>query len=115
MGSRYCFEIMDAPLQYNYFAYFDTDDHLGHFLFSHENIDVTVEGEYGAEDDPYRIMLCRVPRRQRDEFLRAVDQLPDLMAYVGKTDYDDFCRHVMTDARKWFAKQGYSGTGFPVQ
>ena len=68
--------------------YFDTHDHLADFLFEHEHVSITVEGEFGDEDEPYGIILCRIAREDRESFLHAVELLPSLMAYVGKTDYD---------------------------
>lgn len=107
MEFRYCFEIMDSPAMYYWFAYFDTHDHLADFLFSHENVSVTIEGEFAAEEDPYRIVLCRIDKKDRENFLKAVDLLPSLMEYVGKTDYNEFCQGVMRDAHRYFnAKRG---------
>ncbi len=98
MVSRYCMEIKDGPSPYNWFAYFDTDDRLAQFLFDYEKVDITVEGEYGKQEDPYRIILVRIPGSQRLAFLKVIDLLPGLMEYLGKTDYDDFCRGVLADA-----------------
>ena len=98
MANRYYFEITDGPKPYYCFAYFDTEDHLGSYLFELEHVDVTVESEYGAEDDPYRIILCRIPLDQRDNFLHVVELLPELMNYVGNTDYDDYCMNFMKNA-----------------
>ena len=114
MGSRYIFELSDGPSQNYHFAYFDTDDHLAGFLFAQENVDITVEGEFGAEDDPYRIIMCEVPQKQRDQFLQCVGMLPDLMAYVGKTDYDDFCINFMMNAAR-FKNRNEAGRGIPLQ
>ncbi len=106
---RYCFEISVGPSPYYWFAYFDTPDHLADFLFTHEEADVTVEGEYGEEENPYRIILCRIPKDRREAFLHAVDLLPALMAYVGKTDYDDFCRGVLADAVHFLSARRTAG------
>jgi len=115
MGPRYCFEIADGPAMYYWFAYFDTHDHLADFLFEHEHVSITVEGEFGAEDDPYRIILCRIARKDRESFLHAVDLLPSLMAYVGKTDYDEFCQGVMLDAYRHISRQGETRMGGRLQ
>lgn len=112
---RYIFEITDGPSKDYDFAYFDTKDHLAGFLFAHEHVDVTIEGEYGAEDDPYRIMLCQVPREQRDGFMRYVDMIPGLMAYAGKKDYDDFCMNFMMDAAHFFDGREKAGRSIPLQ
>jgi len=115
MGPRYCFEIVDGMAMNYTFAYFDTHDHLADFLFDHENVRITVEGEFGAEGDPYRIVLCRVALKDREGFLRAVDLLPSLMRYVGKTDYDEFCRGFMMYAYLNISKRKETKMGPWVQ
>ena len=115
MGSRYIFEISDGPSKDYHFAYFDTDEHLADFLFAHEHVDVTIEGEFGAEGDPYRIIICQISKEQRDKFLRCVEELPGLMANVGKTDYDDFCIGFMMNAANYMACNLTAGRGIPLQ
>ena len=112
--ARYCFEIKDGPSPYNWFAYFDTEDHLADFVFSHEKVNVTIEGEYGAEGDPYRIILGRIQKEQREAFLKALDLIPALMEYVGKTDYDDFCQSFMMDV-DMYMKTGKRPQDIPLQ
>ena len=101
MKRRYLFEITDGMSPFYTFAYFDTEDHLADFLFDREKVDVTVEGEFAAEDDPYRIILCHIPRKQREAFLRAVDDLPAWMAHLGKPDYDAFCIGFLLNANAY--------------
>ena len=98
MEPKYCIEITDGPSPDCRFAYFDSDDGLGQFLFEHEHVRLEVEQEYGEEGAPYRIVRCRVPREDREAFLRTVDLLPGLMAYVGRTDYEAFCRGILREA-----------------
>ena len=109
MGTRYCFEIVDGPAMYYWFAYFDTHDHLADFLFEYEHVNITVEGEFGDEEEPYKIILCRIAREDRESFLHAVELLPSLMEYVGKTDYDEYCRGFMMDAYRYVSKRREGG------
>ena len=88
----------NSPAEFCRFAYYDTDKYLADFLFARENVAVEVEGEFTNGQDPYRIIRCRVPREQREAFLRAVDRLPDWLAYVGRKDYDAYCLSVLLDA-----------------
>ena len=115
MNPRYMFEICDGISPYYYFAYFDTEEHLADFLFAHENVDVTIENEFAAEDDPYHIILCRVPKKNRDGFLRVIDLLPGLMAYVGRTDYDEFCLNMMIRATQYAKSKRMPGSRLPLQ
>ena len=76
------------------------------FLFNFYHVDVTVENVFGNEDEKYRIILCRIPRNQREAFLKAVALIPGLMDYTGHTDYEDFCRNVMADIQRCRLKKG---------
>jgi len=99
---RYCFEIADGFSPDDCFAYVDTEEHLAGFLFSYERVGMTIEEEFGADGDPYRIILCRVPRERRAAFLKVIDLLPGLMAYAGRKDYDAYCTDLMTRAAQCF-------------
>jgi len=87
----------DAAL-YDHYVYFDTDKHLADFLFAREKVTVEPEEERSGENGFCRIIRCRVPRVQREAFRRAMDALPDWMAYVGRRDYDAYCLSVLMDA-----------------
>ena len=115
MGSRYIFEISNGPSKHYHFVYFDTEDHLADFLFAHEHVDVTIEGEFGVEDDPYLIIICQIPKDQCDRFLRCIEMLPELMKYVGKTDYDAFCLNIMMNAAHYMARKKTFGRSIPLQ
>lgn len=116
MKRRYLFEIPDGPSPYYGFAYFDTEEHLADSLFAREHVDVTILGELEEEDveEPFRFVLCRVPREQRSGFLRAIDDLPDLMSAMGKTGYDEFCQTVMLHAPQ-FMRSIMKDNNIPLQ
>ena len=89
---------VDDPTGYYRFAYYDTDKYLADYLFAREKVDVEVEKEIVKKADPWRIIRCRVPRVQREAFQRAMDAMPDWLAYVGRKDYDAYCLSVLLDA-----------------
>lgn len=103
--TAYYIEITDGPSADYHFAYFDSHDHLADFLFSHENLDVSVEGEFGADDDPYRIIMCSVPRNQRKHFLSTLALIPGLMEYAGREGYDEFCMDFMRGADRYMNRR----------
>lgn len=109
MKCRYLIEITDGPTPYYHFVYFDTEDHLARFLFARDSVEVTVEGEYGNEEEPYRFIACRIPLSQREAFLQVIDELPEWMKYLGKTDYDEFCRNVLEDMAAFQASGRMAG------
>ena len=115
MSPRYLIEVTDGPSMYDSFSYIDTEDRLADFLFDHMKLDVKTEMEFPYEDTPYRIVLCRIPRDQRDFFLRAVDLLPALMDYVGRTDYEDCCRAFFRHADRYINGKRAAGEMIPIQ
>ena len=100
-----CFEIADDLSARYCFAYVDTTDGLADLLFRHLKVDVEQEMVFHYDGDPFRIVMCHIPREQRDVFLRAVDLLPGLMAYAGKEGYDEYCEDLAEKARRYFAGQ----------
>ena len=102
--SRYVMEI-DYGLSTHYgFSYIDTEDGLADLLFSHLKVDVEQDMEFRQDEGPYRIVMCKVPREQRAEFLRAIGLLPALMDYAGRKDYEDYCRRFFWNARLFFRR-----------
>ena len=108
MKQRFVLEILDCPPAFCSFAYFDTEEHLADILFADAEIDVEILREYGAEEDPYRVIECRVPKDQRARFLGCIDLLPQVMGYVGRSDYVDYCREFMANTDQ-AAAAGSSG------
>ena len=115
MSHRYCIEIAEDLNTRYCFSYIDTEDELASVLFSHLKIDVEPEMEFHYDDDPFKIVMCHIPREQRKEFLRAVDLLPELMAYAGIEGYDEYCQDLMKKAARFLAGQKESGGITPLQ
>ena len=67
------------------------------------------------DDDPFKIVMCRIPKRQREAFLNAIDMLPGLMTYVGKAGYDDYCMDFMQQADQYMKDRRKEGKITPLQ
>lgn len=98
MGLRYFFVIDDKSPSNLSIAYIDTLDNLGDFAFDHLKVDKDVLMDFHYEGDPFKIVMCRVPKSQWKRLLSAIDALPRLMAYVGREGYDDYCKNLMNKA-----------------
>jgi len=115
MNRRYVAEISyGIPTHYG-FSYVDTEDGLADFLFAHLKIDVKPDVVFHNENDPYRIVMCKIPRGEREVFLRAIDLLPGLMAYAGKKGYEEYCSRFFRDAERWLAEHADMGRKVPLQ
>ena len=115
MSQRYVAEISYGLSTHYGFSYIDTEDGLADLLFKHLKVDVIPDTEVHGDGEPYRIVMCKVPREQREEFLRAIELLPALMEYAGKTDYEDYCRQFFTKVYRWMEKQETAGSGKRLQ
>lgn len=105
MARRYCIEITEGLSTHYCFSFIDTVDGLARILFDHMKIDVVPDMEFhGDDDDPYRIVMVKIPRSQREAFLKAIELLPGLMRYAGMTDYEDYCRMFFADARQFLSR-----------
>ena len=91
------------------------NEHLAHFLFAREHVDVRILGKCGAAEDLYQIILCTILRKHRTGFLKAMEDLLELMYRMGKMDYDAFCRSVMLDAAQYLRGERTEGRGISQQ
>ncbi len=114
MSFRYVIEILDAPAEECCFSYIDTEDNLADFVFDRQKVRVTTDMEI-QYDDPFKVKVCRIPRKQRKAFLRAIDMLPGFMAYAGRKDYDEYCRGFFENARMYMMNAGTGGGSIPIQ
>jgi len=114
MKPRYCLEIAENRPAYYSFSYVDTPDNLANFLFSQMKVDAETETEFRFTGDPFKIVLCRIPRSQRESFLKAIDMLPGLMAYDGREGYKEYCLALARKAVR-FLKAKEEGSAAPLQ
>ena len=115
MNPRYCFEIAEDLSARYCFSFVDTEDGLASFLFSHLKVDVEEEMEFRYDDDPFRIVMCHIPRHQWEDFLRAIELLPGLMAYAGKEGYEEYCLDLMRNAAQFLRSRPDKGGLTPPQ
>lgn len=116
MGNRYIAELVDGLSTHYGFAYIDTEDNLAALVFDHLKVDVLTDLVYQMEEnDPYRVVVVRIPRTQREAFLHAIDLLPAFMAYAGKTDYEEYCRAFFTKAGRWLKNREADEKSVPLQ
>ena len=79
-------------LRYVHYAFVDVHPYLADQLFCDHRVTVRFGDEYGRGDTDYRIVFCKVRKRDERAFLAALEELPDKMLLCGHLDYMDFCR-----------------------
>lgn len=91
-NSYHCWRLDQISLRYVHFAIIDTADYLADQLFIRHHVRVSFGKEFAAPDMLYRIIFCRVRKRDMVAFLSAMEELPNKMLLCGYTDYLDNCR-----------------------
>ena len=79
-------------LFYDYFAFLDVEPYAADQLFIQRQVTVHFVREYGKPGCPYRIVLCKVRKRNADRFHAAMTELPDKLRLLGYADYLEVCR-----------------------
>lgn len=87
MREKLYWTIERFSLRYAYFLFFDTTSYLADQLFIRHKVRVQFESEYAKEGSPYRVILCRVRKRDVPEFLAALEELKKTMLLCGHLDY----------------------------
>lgn len=87
----------DFSIRYCYYAYIDTHENLADQLFIKHKVRVYFEKEYQRNDTDYKIIFCKVKKKDKPEFLSALSELADKMLLLGHTDYTQFCEDTMQE------------------
>ncbi len=74
------------------FVFIDTADYLADQLFIRHKVRVWFGNEYEKKDCPFRIILCKVRKRDVDRFLDALGEMENKMILRGYPKYTDFCK-----------------------
>ena len=91
MDGKNYMEIDKFSLKYKYFCYVDTHEYVADRIFVRRKINVLAGDEYGSEQSKYVIVFCKVKKKDREEFLAAMEELEKKMLILGHRDYMEFC------------------------
>ena len=75
----YCFSYLDGA-----------DAYRADPLFTQYGLRVKFESEFLTPEGNYKVIICRVPKRQVALFHKAMEQMPRRMALFGYTDYTTY-------------------------
>lgn len=82
-------------LRHLYFAYIDSSDYLADAIFIKHQVRVKFMQEYAHEDSAYRMIFCRIGKKDSESFLTALAELPNKMMICGHPDYISECQRIM--------------------
>ena len=69
-------------LRHRFYAYLDSEDYQADSLFIKHQVRVKFLQEYAKEESAYRMILCRIRKRDEAAFLEALRELPNKMVMV---------------------------------
>lgn len=86
-SNRNFWRLNKPSLRYAYYAFLDTEDYLADQLFISHKVDVKFLQEYGKENSPYVVIMCRCRKQDVESFEAALAELPNKMLLLGFKDY----------------------------
>ncbi len=76
------------------YVYVDHFSYLADNLFLQSKITMKFKGEFGEKGSPYRIIMCRVLKKDVGRFEEALEKLKNKMLIMGYRDYDQVCSNI---------------------
>lgn len=95
IGGYYLY--LGSWLRVNY-AYIDlnTDsDYVADSLFYRHKVRVGFMDEMVRDGEKYRVIFCRIRKKDREAFEKALAEIPNKMNLLGHTDYEAYCEDLM--------------------
>lgn len=80
------------------YAYVDLNVDSGYVadsLFYRRKIRVWFLNEAVRDGDKYRLIFCRIRKKDKQRFEEALSEIRTKMALLGHNDYDDYCDELM--------------------
>lgn len=76
------------------YAYVDHCSYQADRLFVQNKVRIKFKGECAKEEAPYRIVFCKVRKKDAERFEEALDKLRNKMLLLGYRDYPDICSEI---------------------
>lgn len=78
------------------YAFYDTGEHLADQVFINNKVRVKFLHEFVLQGAKYRVLICKIPKKDEKNFILSMNQLKNKMLLLGHTDYQGFC-NVMSE------------------
>ena len=83
------FSIFSVP-----YAYVDHSSYQADQLFVQNKVRMKFKGECAKAESPYRIVFCKVRKKDAERFEEALEKLKNKMLLLGYRDYPDICSEI---------------------
>lgn len=74
-----------------WYAYIDIKEYAAGQIFKDKNVHVKYKNDYVKDGIAYCIVLCVVPKKQRELFEACMKELSNKIVLLGHPDYPMFC------------------------
>lgn len=98
--NHYCWKIYRDTLFYTYYAILDDSFSLANLRLMKYRIKVKFTDAYARPGAKYVMHICRVRKRDEEDFLTVMEELPDLMKQCGYTDYEEYVMSLQPDLER---------------
>lgn len=88
---------------YAHYMYFDinTEEHyIADSLFYKRKIPVIFKGEMVRNGDKYIAVFCKIKRKYKDSFEKALEELKTKMELLGYLDYEEYCVNLIKQIKE---------------
>ena len=77
--------------QFMYVDVYENGKYLGDNILAKNRVSIRFTGDYCKNGTDYRLIFCRVRKKDVSKFLESMKELENKIALLGHTDYMDFC------------------------
>ena len=74
------------------YMFIDSSEYLADNLFCGHQVPVKFGKEMVNKDTKYVIISCKIHKRYEEQFVEALQELPNKMLLFGHTDYIEYCK-----------------------
>ena len=80
-----------------HYAYVDTRDYLADPLLRKHEVGIRFGDEYAKPNEEFKIIFCKVKKKHKHQFEKAMNELVDKMLICGHSRYESFCDYIMSE------------------
>lgn len=88
-------KIKRFSLFYYHYAFLDASEHMADQLFIQHKINVKFGPEMTRDDIPYRIIFCKIRKKDKEKFLKSLEKMYDKAILLGYLDYDKYSKELI--------------------
>lgn len=87
--------LRSRSLFFSSYVFLDTREYLADQLFIQHQVDAYFGPEYQKPGEPFRMLFCKIRKKDETRFLQALSELSHKMLLLGHTDYEAYCGRIM--------------------